>query len=61
VYLLGTYQTKHFLFSISSCNLYQGQSVIKVINSEAEFTMRAILDKKQQGEYPCTTGLIEYN
>ena len=40
---------------------YQGQSVIKVVNSDAEFTMRAILEKKRQGEYPCTTGLIEYN
>ena len=40
---------------------YQGQSVIKVVNAEADFTMKAILDKKRRGDYACTSGLIEYN
>tara|TARA_R100000750_G_scaffold8761_1_gene5927 strand:- start:204 stop:695 length:492 start_codon:yes stop_codon:yes gene_type:complete len=40
---------------------YQGKGLVKVVNPEADFTMRAILDKKHRGDYPCTAGLVEYN
>ena len=39
---------------------YQGKGIPKVINPEAEFTMKAILDKHRQAEYPCTSGLVGY-
>jgi hypothetical protein len=40
---------------------YQGEGLIKVINPKADFTMRAILDEKRNGGYPCNSGLLEYN
>ena len=40
---------------------YQGKGVVKVVNPDAEFTMRAILDKHKRPDFPCASGLIEYN
>ena len=40
---------------------YQGKGTVKIINPEAEFTMKAILDKHRRPEFPCASGLIEYS
>ena len=40
---------------------YQGKGTVKVVNPDAEFTMRAIIDKHKRPEFPCTSGLIEYS
>ena len=40
---------------------YQGKGVVKVVNPEAEFTMKAILNKKNTATFNITSGLLEYN
>jgi len=40
---------------------YQGEGLVKIVNPEAEFTMKAILSERRKGKFPCISGLIEYN
>ena len=40
---------------------YQGQGQVKVVNPEAEFTMKAILRDHWQEQYPASSGLIGYS
>ena len=40
---------------------YQGDGIVKIVNPEVEFSMKAILEGKRRGDFPCASGLIEYN
>ena len=40
---------------------YQGKSTIKIVNPDAEFTMKAILDKHRSPMFPIDSGLVDYN
>ena len=48
------------LMALEEFLAYQGKGIPKVIYPEAEFTMKSILDKHRQAEYPCTSGLVGY-
>lgn len=49
------------LISLEEYLAYQGIGPTKVINPDAEFTMRAILQAHRAQAYPCQSGLLGYN